>query len=274
VRPADQFVADPFGLVREGTVSVLCEFLDYQRDGVGKIAALELSRSDTLVPVQIGPQPPVHLSYPMLLEADGRLLCIPETSAAREVALYELQRFPDQWRRLATLIEGRAIVDATLFRHGAYWWLAGAADGNEVSVGADLHLWYATAIEGPWTAHAANPVKVDVRSARPAGTPFVVDGFLYRPAQDSAETYGARVVINRIVTLTPECFREEPVAYVEPDRAGPYPDGLHTLSAVGNQTLIDGKRLAFSPGELRRMLRRMLKRRLRRLMPVPRSLSD
>jgi hypothetical protein len=220
------------------------------------------------VPVQIGPRPAVHLSYPLIFENEGRLLCIPETQGAREVALYGLERFPDRWNKLATLIENRAIVDATLFRHGDYWWLAGAADADRAGVGSDLHLWYATQIVGPWTAHSGNPVKTDVRSARPAGTPFVVDGVLYRPSQDSSTTYGSRVVINRVHTLTPTSFREEPIAFVEPDTAGPYPDGLHTISAVGNLTVVDGKRLAFAPAEFRRMIVRMLKRRLRRLAAI------
>jgi hypothetical protein len=101
-------------------------------------------------------------------------------------------------------------------------------------------------------------VKVDVRSARPAGTPFVVDGTLYRPAQDCSRTYGGRVTINRVLILTPLAFREEPFAFVDPDPEGPYPDGLHTLSQVGNVTLIDGKRTLFVPVEFRRVLLKKL----------------
>jgi hypothetical protein len=82
-------------------------------------------------------------------------------------------------------------------------------------------------------------------------------------------------VINRVLTLTTTAFREEPAAFVEPDVNGPYPDGLHTLSAVGTtMTLIDGKRMQLAPAEFRRVIGRMLARRLRklvyRLMPGPR----
>jgi hypothetical protein len=260
-RGRNEFIADPFGVVRDDKVMVFCEFLDY-RNGVGEIAALRPSEPTTLIPVAIGPTPAVHLSYPMVFEHDGRLLCIPETHAAREVALYAAEHFPDRWVKIATLVENAAIVDATLFRHDDNWWLAGAADPGETRFGADLHLWYSPAITGPWRAHAGNPVKTDVRSSRPAGTPFVVDGFLYRPAQDSSVTYGGRVVINRVLCLTPNSFEEEVVAYVEPDINGPYPDGLHTLSAVGDLTLIDGKRFRFAPAEFRRVLARMIGRRL------------
>ncbi len=48
-----------------------------------------------------------------------------------------------------------------------------------------VHVARTGARSDPWVAHARNPVKTDARSARPGGTPFVVDGVLYRPGQDS-----------------------------------------------------------------------------------------
>jgi hypothetical protein len=65
-------------------------------------------------------------------------------------------------------------------------------------------------------------------------------------------------MINRVLTLTPQEFREEAAVAVDPDRAGPYPSGLHTLSQVGNATLIDGKRFIFVPAEFRRVLLKKL----------------
>ncbi len=53
-------------------------------------------------------------------------------------------------------------------------------------------------------------------------------------------------MINRINRLSPSAFDEEAVAVVEPDPAGPYPQGLHTISKVGDFTLVDGKRFEFS----------------------------
>jgi hypothetical protein len=181
------------------------------------------------------------------------MLCVPETSDAQEICLYASERFPDRWVKIATLVTGVAIVDATLFHHGEHWWLAGS-EVAAFGANCELHLWYAQDLMGAWRAHPGNPVKVDIRSARPAGTPFVQDGVLYRPAQDCSRTYGARVIINRIFTLTPWDFREEAFVPVDPDRAGPYPSGLHTLSQVGEATLIDGKRFIFVPAEFRRVL--------------------
>ncbi|HEX3846152.1 MAG TPA: hypothetical protein VHV81_02125, partial [Steroidobacteraceae bacterium] len=209
--------ADPFGTVHAGRRTILCEHFSY-RDHRGYIVALDGGTEDKLdggsggtldgsgTRVDIGPRPPVHLSYPFLFEAEGKLLCVPESSAAQEIALYEAERFPDVWRKTATLVEGCAFADATLFEYEGRWWMA-ASDVADKGANSELHLWYAAAPEGPWQPHPGNPVKIDIRSARPAGTPFWVQGVLYRPAQDCSSTYGARVSINRILALSPLEFR-------------------------------------------------------------------
>src|SRR5439155_16783323 len=115
------------------------------------------------------------------------------------------------------------------------WWLA--CTRRDVGENMPLFVWHARSLEGPWEPHALNPVKADIRSSRPAGTPFVHRDILYRPAQDSSRMYGGGIVINRVLRLTPTEFKEEPAAAVEPFSEGPFPDGIHTLSAVGEITL-------------------------------------
>src|SRR5439155_12990002 len=87
--------------------------------------------------------------------------------------------------------------------------------------------------------------KCDITSARPAGVPFWVAGSLIRPAQDCSRSYGGAITLNKIHELTPTRFREETVASIVPDPRGPYPDGIHTLSFVGDSMLIDSKRHVF-----------------------------
>ena len=122
-------------------------------------------------------------------------------------------------------------------------------------------LLHAEALEGPWRPHAGNPVKRDIGSSRPAGTPFVHEGRLYRPAQDCTGCYGAAIVVNRVRALDPERFAEEPVARIAPDRASPFPHGAHTLVAWGERTLVDAKRHGFVGAAFRR-------RALARLAPL------
>jgi hypothetical protein len=260
-----EYFADPFGAWQEDRLTILYEHFSYCSNR-GTIAAIECAQDagahNAPAAVRIGPQPAVHLSYPYLIEAEDRLLCIPESYEAAEVGLYELERFPDRWVKVANLLEGSQIVDASLFRHEGRWWLAGSEPTHK-GASCELNLWYAAAPTGPWHPHAGNPVKIDVRSARPGGTPFYADGVLYRPAQDCTKTYGDRIIINRVVTLTTTAFCEVPAATVEPDPSGPYPAGLHTLSSAGASTLIDAKRVIFSPPQFRRVLLHYLRSLLR-----------
>jgi hypothetical protein len=103
-----------------------------------------------------------------------------------------------------------------------------------------LHLFYSAALTGEWRAHPQSPVKCDLASARPAGAILMVDGHPVRPAQNCSVTYGGALTLNRITCLTPERFEETSLAALLPQ--APYGDGIHTLAAAGEFTVIDGKR--------------------------------
>lgn len=50
-----------------------------------------------------------------------------------------------------------------------------------------------------------------------------------------------------ITELTTTTFKEQLYHRLEPENfTGPYKEGIHTLSAMGNKTLIDGKRRKFT----------------------------
>lgn len=248
--PRATYVADPFPFEVNGAAVILAEGFD-ERVGKGYIAALDPEGRQAPRTVITSPY---HMSYPYPIHHNGRTYCIPETGTARAVRLYEAVAFPHAWEHRADLIAGFAALDATVFTYEGRWWLlCSEQDGTR---GETLHAWHAPDLLGPWTPHAANPVKRDVGSARPAGTPFVHDGQLYRPSQDSTSTYGGAVKINRVIALTPTTFAEEAVVTVAPYADSPYPDGLHTLSAWGERTLIDAKRWAFVPAAFARRFRR------------------
>ena len=80
---------------------------------------------------------------------------------------------------------------------------------HAAGVQLEIHQVHAQELEGPWRPHASNPVKIDVCSARSAGTPFLVDCALFRPAQDCSRSYGGRITINRVQKLSPTEFLEE-----------------------------------------------------------------
>jgi hypothetical protein len=239
--PEGRYRADPFPLTYGGRTYIFYEDYDWETDK-GVIACVEFRDGRPLEP-RVVLDLSVHASYPYVLEHEGQIYCIPETYRAGEVALYRARAVPHDWVKDSTLIREPAI-DSTVFRHDDTWWLACTIHGEGSE--SDLHLWYADELRGPWEPHPRNPVKTDPRSARPAGPPFIHEGHLYRPAQDCSETYGGKVVISRVETLSRTEFREVLVSVVDPFPRSPCPDGLHTLSGMGVRTVLDGKRWVFT----------------------------
>jgi hypothetical protein len=240
-----RFLADPFGAHRDGKLTVLMEEWDARRSGSsrrGRIVAVNWAGNGGITEPRLAMDHPFHTSYPFLVEHEGHMFCIPETAAAERIDLYRATSFPVEWVKVGSLVEGFAVTDPTVFRHEGRWWLLGS--GHRLA-SDDLYCWFAEELTGPWSPHPGNPLKTDVRSTRPAGTPFLHDGQLYRPAQDNSRSYGGSTVLNRILKLTPTTFEEEAVRVITPSKYGPYPDGLHTLSSVGGLTLVDGKRNLF-----------------------------
>jgi len=236
--PAGRFLADPFAVERgDGSGDLLLVAEDYRWSTArGGISALSVGDGPAGEPATLFDFP-FHMSYPFLLRHEGRLFCVPETNEAREVSLYVLDEEGATWTKDCDLITGRRLADATLFPWENRWWLL-ATDVEDEQV-RNLHAWFAPDLRGPWREHTANPVKIDVRSSRPAGRPFVHDGSLYRPAQDCSEGYGGAVTINRVVSLSPTRFREETVSMVRPQAEWQASDGLHHLCGVGQRTIID-----------------------------------
>jgi hypothetical protein len=236
-----RFLADPFGAIIDGRPSAYCEEIDPATTR-GVILRLDLVDGE-LKPAERMLDESYHLSYPYVFEHENVWYGIPESGQNNEVTLYRLESSGRAWRKHAVLIPGLRAVDSTVFVHdGKYWLLCGV---NDDGPNHKLHVYHADALLGPWRPHVRNPVKVDIRSARPAGAPFMLDGALHRPAQDCTRKYGRRVSILRMTSIDERKYEEQLVAVIEPHR-GRYARGLHTLSAIGGQTLIDGLHRDFS----------------------------
>jgi hypothetical protein len=232
------FAADPFGRQDGDRIHVLFEDFD-QRRGRGSIGATTVDASGTWSDPEIVLDTGSHASYPYLFDAEGATWMVPETSDLAQVQLYRALEFPRRWTLEATLLRDEQVSDATILSRDGRWWLFGTSRGRGVDEA--LRIWHAPSVTGPWSLHALDPVKIDAASARPGGTPFEVDGVLYRPAQDCSRRYGGRLTISRVDALDERRFAETPVRTLEP--IAPYRDGLHTLSAAGASTLVDGNRV-------------------------------
>lgn len=234
--------ADPFPVVRQGRTHLFIESIA-PKTGLGSIAVLTEDETGRFGPPRTVLAGPGHLSYPFVFEWRGDMYMVPESSSQGEVAIHRARDFPLVWERVGTLLSGVRAVDATLFEHGGRWWLMANIRPEGGSSWDELHLFHGPSPLGPLTAHPKNPVVSDVRRARPGGPVFVRDGRLLRPSQDCSGHYGRALVINEILTLTPEDYREAVVARHGAEVLG-LGECLHTYAFAPGIEAVDGQRRA------------------------------
>jgi hypothetical protein len=236
--PATNFYADPFPVTWQGRTFVFFEDLDH-RVGKGIISAIEFGAHgpiNTAIPVL---EESWHLSYPFLLEFDGALWMIPESTANRDVTLYKCIEFPHRWERHTTLLSGLELADATIVRHGAFHYLFGATRDGAGGYSDTLSIYYADHPLGPWQPHHSNPVLLDRVAARPAGNFIARNGRLLRPAQDCSNGYGCALTLIEVDELSPSSFRQSIRKVIGTGADWPGRK-LHTLNRSGRLEVIDG----------------------------------
>lgn len=262
---AYSFLADPFGLWRGDRLHIFAERFDY-RDRHGVIELLVYDRDLNPIYRRDVLAEPWHLSYPFVFEAESELWMLPEAHHSGGLTLYRAVDFPHVWERAARIDLDAIAVDATPIHHDGLWWLFYSVADDRHSKVSRLHVAFAERLTGRWRPHPANPVRVDRASARPGGTPILLDGRILLPVQDCTRTYGGGLRMLTIDQLSPNGFSAEagqPIA--PPVGLSPFDEGMHTMAAVGDFTLIDVKRTRLSfhglAIEARREIQRLLAHR-------------
>jgi hypothetical protein len=234
-RFVDGSLRDPF--VTEIGDDIVVFFADRAHpDADGRISYCGYEDGTVLPDVKPAFEGDGDVSYPYVLQADGRNFVVPETRDRDGIRLYEAVE-PDQWEVVKTLVPDEPGVSPTLFRHADRWWLFFTKRGALPET--NLYVWSAETLFGTWRPHANNPVKTDVRSSQPAGKPWIEAGQVYRPAQDCAS--GRRTItVNRITELSEETFEEETCYSLSPGEESPIEGEVATISHCNGVVAIDG----------------------------------
>nr|WP_316642215.1 hypothetical protein [uncultured Roseateles sp.] len=263
-----RYLADPFGVQRNGSTHVFVEAFDY-RSKHAVIEHHELGPDLAWRGKSLALARPCHLSYPFLVEQQQELFMVPESHQANEIALYRARRFPDDWVRETVLLPDLPGAEASLIQHEGRWWMFFTLVGAQARDQRELHLAFADQLTGPWRLHPLNPVLSDRAGARPGGTPFVAaDGCLTLPVQDCSQSYGGALRLLRFSRLN----EREAVCAHRPDLrltgdlvSASHGAGLHTLSQCGPLTLLDVKRISRDRGRQWLDLQRRWKRLRQRI---------
>jgi hypothetical protein len=253
LRSRNRFLADPFGWIDDKDEHKLHIFYETYpfKEARGKLDYILYDRSFGKETKLI--KETFHLSYPYPVQYKGDFYLVPESFEANRVFMYRATHFPLSWERSHVLLDGFPGIDNTIIRHEDTYWMF-TTDRND-GFRHNLKLFYTDDLLGEWTPHPKNPVKTDIRSARPAGTPFLHEGNWYRPSMDYAEKIEGRIYINKILRLTRTAYEEIPVRIIDPYADNAFSDKIHTLSKAGNYTLVDGGKEAFIFGSIYFMLR-------------------
>ncbi|MCX6286828.1 MAG: hypothetical protein NTY96_06915 [Bacteroidetes bacterium] len=242
-RSSGNYFADPAGFIEENKVHILMEDYSYADNKANISEAVFDPQSNTFsVPLK-SIESKEHLSYPFIFVHGEHIYCLPESYHYGYIGLYKRNYSEGIFVEDHVLLDHIDAVDPTLINHNDKWWLFFTLRKYS---NTHLYIYYADEHNGEYKPHPLNPVKMDVRSSRPAGLPFINEGELYRPAQDCSESYGKRVAINRIIKLSETEFEEEFVKYIGPLLNCRYSKGFHTVFGLGRYTLIDAKRTKFN----------------------------
>lgn len=240
------FLADPFGLVRDGILNIFAEAYDY-RTRKGTIEVARLDADLNLIDRQPCLEEDWHLSYPFVFEAEGETWMLPEAHRSGGLTMYRATDFPYRWTPEYRFMIHAPVIDPTLFRYQGRWWLAFSPGGDIGRRQGHLHLAFADHVAGPWTPHPLNPVRVDRGGARPGGSAIVRRNHIDLPVQDCSTSYGGALKILRIRTLDPDHFEADLLPAIDGGPAFAGREGFHTLSECGPFSLVDAKTADRSP---------------------------
>ena len=105
---------------------LLCEYEDHQvvfmecmdrRTNIGSIGYVDLKEYHQIDPqVKIVIKEKYHMSFPMTFLWGDELYLLPETEMNDSLVLYRCTSFPDQWEKVAELLQGHKIVDSVLIK--------------------------------------------------------------------------------------------------------------------------------------------------------------
>ena len=168
-----RFLADPFpipGARRHWTGVIIAEEYDWKSeprsDFDGRVAGLQAPRRR---PAIRQPASPVLSLYH---EHARRDLVRARVLGSGEVAVYRRASDDGDWVKHKVIVADFPAIDPTLFEYGGRWWLL--CTSADTGANECLYAWHAEDLFGEWLPHPANPLKVDIRGARPAGRPFLL----------------------------------------------------------------------------------------------------
>lgn len=224
----DRFFADPFILkIKNNKLYCLAEEYTFY-DRKGRIVQLIFDLdSMKCISRRVLIDDKTHLSFPFIYNGN----IYPENF--RSGSYYEYKIGSDSITK--KLVASIPAIDPIIYEEGGVKYLF--ASYREEALNKLRLFYYENDI---WIEHPMSPIVDNIHCARMAGNLFVVNGLLYRPAQDCEIRYGESVRIMQIKALSKTNYEEREVCHIDSHSCTQFDLGLHTFNTHNGIVVIDG----------------------------------
>lgn len=239
------WAADPFPVMYQGSLYIFAEVFLYKSERNGVIAFCRFENGK-FTDWTVSMDKHWHISYPNVFVKDGKLYMCPETRQNDEIAVYELEAFPDRWKKVKVLLDNVQCVDTTFctYQGKNYMFTFQSQKGG---IKGKLYLYQID--EDKLSQGKVILEDTGTENARPGGRIIYKKGKVFRVSQSGSNGYGSAVVINVIDSFYP-IYEEHEIkritaCKIKGSRNKKF-SGMHTYNRVDEIEVIDLKYTVFS----------------------------
>lgn len=245
----NRWFADPFIYSRGGKTYVFMEIFQKDKNyaGIGYSELVDGKLTEPRIVIDTG----YHMSFPLIIEYNDRILMIPEISAVGKVSAFECVDFPDKWVESDCIIDREGLYDSVVFDYqNEYYMFTSAFSGGVY--GSKLFL-IKLKEDGAFLKEAERKeISEDYKISREAGKMLCCGGCLYRVAQDcSNNDYGRALEFLKVENMSVDGYSEKMYKEINVSDIKTVSHvrgiaGTHTYNRDGEFEVIDFKLCTFS----------------------------
>lgn len=222
----DRFFADPFILrVSDESIDLFVEEYLFKENSKGCIVKLTIDRKNfKLLERKEILKLETHLSYPIIEQEGHKIFIYPENSESGQWKKYIYNESAESLE-LQGMIINQPLTDATFFNTSKDKYIFSTLAPKSQQ---DTYLFKLDSKTHEFKLLSSAPIIKGKEKSRMGGNFFLVDGKIYRPAQDCSKGYGKALTIFEIKTIEPK-FSEEKILRINPV-SWKYNLGIHTIN--------------------------------------------
>lgn len=232
------WTADPFLTYYKGDLYLFAEIFLYksERNGVIGYAKWE---NDHFSDWTVTMDKHWHLSYPNVWCENDKLYMCPESYQLEEVAIYELEEFPNKWIKKKVLLDNVEYCDNTFLDiHDGFRYMFTFKRGQKSPEGTGL-LYKFSDIDSPQFKVLSD----SLRGTRCGGKICNIDGKNIRVGQDCVKEYGNALIFYAIDSVWPNYKEHEikriGIKDIKIENPAREYSGIHTYNRVDPIEVID-----------------------------------